>query len=169
MGDSLLHRNWLRQTRLDLIRDPPGGQEEQRHQRSSMNLRIMVRPRPWARPSSALEPLHSLDLGALIDRDDAVDLTIGMQVVLAAQVLLAFALHVHGRDAEVPRLLAGRDDTRTAVFGTRDFVTGHPALVVCDALADQTGEVVEDWVAWAVFGVQALFEVFAWGAGGDCQ
>lgn len=88
--------------RRRLVRYTPGGEEEQRDKRALANTRIVMCARPRRRPSSSPPSVHALQLGRLVDLDDAVDLAVGVRVVLAREDVLA--LHVHGGDAEEARL-----------------------------------------------------------------
>lgn len=72
-----------------------------------------MRARTWRRPSSTLPAVHPLELGRLVNLDDAVDLPIGVRVILASEDVLA--LHIHRGDAEEARLGARRCDPAPSV------------------------------------------------------
>lgn len=77
----------LRHAWARFVTYPARWQKEQSHQRPTPHLRIMVRPGPWTRPPGPLPPIHALQLGCavVLQRDHAVDLPVGMLVVLAAE------------------------------------------------------------------------------------
>lgn len=72
-------------------------------------------PGSRAGPSSTLPALHALELGGVVQLNDAVDLAVRVLVVLARVHLLA--LHVHRRDAEVSGRVARQGDLAAAVLG----------------------------------------------------
>lgn len=123
-----------------------------------------MRPRPRARPAFPLPAIHAHQLRARRQLDDAVNLAIGMLMVLAA--VLFDALHVHRGDAEEAVLLARPRNLGATVLGPVDGLGGNPALVVCERALDERADAVVVAVAAAVVGVQTSLEVFAGGAGG---
>ena len=64
--------------------------------------------RPRTRPTRALPALHAAQLSGVVEGDDAVDLAVGVLVVLAAVDVLG--RHVDGGDAEEARAGAGQAD-----------------------------------------------------------
>lgn len=115
-------------------------------------------PRPRTRPSSPLPPLHTLQLRLPINLHDTVDLAVGMRVVLARVHVLT--VQVHRRDAEEAVLRRGERDFAAAVAGAVELGFGDPAFL--ETLEDVLAKVFVVWVTGAVFGIQALFQIFAW-------
>ena len=115
-------------------------------------------PRPRTRPPGPLPTLHTLQLRRLINLHDAVDLAVGMRVVLTR--VHVFALHVHGRDAEEAVFRRGKRNFAAAVSVAVQLGFGDPAFL--ETFEDVLAKVFVVWVARAVFGIQALFQIFAW-------
>lgn len=146
----------LRHIRRSLVRDAPGRQEEQRHQRTTADAGIVMRSRAGTSPPGALPALHALELGAevvLVELDHAVDLAVGVLVVLARELVLA--LHVHRGDGEVARLCARQRDLAPAVLLPRQLRLGYPPFL--EALPHQAAKVLVVRVARSVLLVQAGF------------
>lgn len=93
-----------------------------------------MRTRTRRSPPSPLPARHTHNLRRRRQGDHAVDLAIGMQMVLAAVDVLA--IHVHGRNAKEVGLFAWRADSAAPVLGTVDFVCCEPGFVVFEAVAD---------------------------------
>ena len=110
-------------------------------------------PRPRTRPPRALPSLHALQLGRLINLHDAVDLAVGMRVMLSR--VHVFAVHVHGRDAEEAGFRTRERDLAAPVSLAVEPGFGDPAFA--EALEDVGPEVLVVGGAGAVFGVEALF------------
>ena len=108
-----------------------------------------MRPRPRTRPSRALPTLHALQLRRLINLHDAVDLAVGMRVMLPR--IHALAVHVHGRDAKEAILRAGEGDFAAAVSVAVELGLGDPAFF--ETLEDVLAKVLIVWCSGAVFGV----------------
>lgn len=161
-----LYRNRLRRIRGRSIRYPPRRQEEQRDDRPAARLRVVMGARAGRRPAGSLPAAHAAELRAIGNRDDAIDLAVRMQVVLAAQdtVSVAARVHVDGGDAAEARRRRRRADARAAVVRPLHLVGGDPALVVGEAGADQPGKVVVKRAAGAVLVVEARLEIAARGA-----
>jgi hypothetical protein len=120
-----------------------------------------MRPRAGTGPAGALPSLHAPELGGLVQLHDAVDLAVGVSVVLAPVDLAA--VHEDGGDAEVPRLLAGGADPAAAVLGAVELRLRDPTFL--QALLDEGAYVFIVGVAGAVGLIEASLEVFARGAG----
>ncbi len=101
---------------INIITNPPSGQEEQRNQRPSPDLGIMMRPRPRTRPPSSLPPLHALQFRTLINLYYTIDLSIRMHMILAPE--LGLRGHVHRRDAEETCFWAWSGDFGTPIIGS---------------------------------------------------
>ena len=114
-------------------------------------------PRPRTRPPGPLPSLYTLQLRRPINLHDAVDLAVGMRVVLTRVHVLA--VHVHGRDAEEAVLRRGERDLAAAVPVAVELGFGDPTFL--EALEDVLAKVFVVWVTGAVFGIQALFQIFA--------
>ena len=114
-------------------------------------------PRPGTRPPGPLPSLHTLQLRRPIELHDAVDLAVGMRVVLTR--VYVFAVHVHGRDAEEVVLRRGKRDLAAAVSVAVELGFGDPAFL--ETLEDVLAKVFVVWATRAVFGIQTLFHIFA--------
>lgn len=143
----------LRSIGIHLVRDPPGRQKEQSNKRPSPDLRVVMGSRPRTRPSRALPALHAPQLRRLVNLHDAVDLAVGMRVVLSRVHVLA--VHVHGRDAEEATSRAGKGDFAAAISVAVELGLGDPAFL--EALVDVLAKVLIVWITGTVIGVQALF------------
>lgn len=116
-------------------------------------------PRMRARPPSTLPAIQPHQLGALVDRDHAVDLPVRVRVVLALEVVLAVdGGHVHGRHRTESRGLCGRGDARAPVARAVNGNVGNPAFV--QAELDEPGQGVVVGCAWAVVRIEVVFEGF---------
>ena len=121
-----------------------------------------MRARTGRRPPGALPPLHPLQLGRRVHLHDAVDLAVGMRVVLASILLLA--VHEDGRDAKVARLGRGIGDAAAAVLGSVELGLGDPAFL--QALSDVGAELLVVGVSRPVVLVELGLKIFA---GGPCD
>ena len=83
--------------------------------------------RPRTRPTRALPTLHALQLRRLINLHDAIDLAVGMRVILPRVYVLA--VHVHGRDAEEAIFRVGKCDFAAAISVAVELGLGDPAFV----------------------------------------
>ena len=149
-ADKRSHTVRLRIPWFGIIRNPTSRQEEQRHQSSAANLWIVVRAGSRRGPTSTLPPLHTFQLGGLVDLNHAVDLSIGVRVVLARILLLG--LHPHGRDTKKLGTLRRSEHPRPAVLLAVELRIGDPPFV--DALTDQSAEVFVVGIAGAVVFVE---------------
>lgn len=118
-----------------------------------------MRARPGARPPGSLPALHALELRrpTIIDLHDAVDLAVGMRVVLARVDVLA--VHVGGHDAEEAGGGARGRDFAAAVAVAVELGGGDPAFL--EALKDVFAEVFVVGAAGTVAGIEALFKSFS--------
>lgn len=123
-----------------------------------------MRPRARARPTFPLPAIHAHQLRAGRQLDDAVNLAIGMLMVLAA--VKVDALHIHRGDAKEAVLLARPRNLGAAVLGPVEGLGGNPALVVGERALDQRAEAVVVAVAAAIVSIQTVLEVFSGGTGG---
>src|SRR6185437_5130673 len=96
--------------RLEIVRDAPCRQVEQRDDSATSDFRIVAAARIRRGPSRALPALQPLELSAVDQRDYGIQLAVWMPVILPAQDALALlvpdrsgilAVHVDGRDTEV--------------------------------------------------------------------
>ena len=88
-----------------------------------------MRARSRTRPASTLPALHppQLSFTPLLQQYHAIDLTVGMSVILAAVFVQGF--HVHGGDGDVVRFRGRRSDAAAPVFGAVELVLGDPAFL----------------------------------------
>jgi hypothetical protein len=110
-----------------------------------------MRARPRTRPSSTHPTIHTLQLSGVIKRDDAVDLAIGMLVVLAS--IFVDRVHPDGGDAEIACCRGGQADLAAAVAGAVERGGCYPAFFLIDGLPDRGGEDVVVGCARAVVSV----------------
>ena len=94
-------------------------------------------PRRGTRPPSPLPPIHphQLRLTVIFQRNNTIDLSVGMLMILASIRLLG--VHIHGRDAEVAGERTRERDLRAPIFGAIDGDGRTPAFVVGEALTHQ--------------------------------
>jgi hypothetical protein len=121
--------------------------------------------RPRACPPIALPPVHAHQLCCRIKSHDAVDLSIGVGVVLPR--VIPYAIHIHGCDAEVMRLRTGQRDLASSVFAAIDLSLGHPAFL--QSLSYIIAEVLIVRVTRAVLRIQFFLQFLSWGPGKRCQ
>ena len=148
----------LGSTWFDIVRDPARGQEEQCHQPTTTDLRIVMGPCAWARPSGALPFAHAFQLGSLVNLDNAVDLAVWMSVILSGVYLLR--LHPHGRDAEELGALGGIEHSGASVGLAVQLAVCYPPFI--EALTDVGAEVLVVGIAGPVMLVEMIFEQLAW-------
>ena len=144
--------------RIHAVRDPPGRQKEQSNERPSPHLRVVMGSRPWTRPSRTLPTLHTLQLRRLIDLHNAIDLAVGMPVILSRVHVLA--VHVHGRYAEEAIIRTGKGDFAAAISVAVELGFRDPTFL--KTLEDVLAKVLVVWIAGTVMSVQALFQIFSW-------
>ena len=115
-------------------------------------------PRSRTRPSLPLPTLHALQLRRPINLHHAIDLAVRMRMVLARVYLLT--IHVHSRNAKEAVFGARDGDFAAAVSVAVELGFGDPAFL--EALEDVGAEVFVVWGTRAVFGVEALLQIFSW-------
>lgn len=89
----------------------------------------MMAPSVRACPSRTLPSVQTHELGALVDRDHAVDLAIRMRMVLPLEVVLAVQrAHIYSRHRAIPRGFRRTRYSAPAVPRPGDVDVGNPAF-----------------------------------------
>lgn len=123
----------LRISRLQIIPNPPRRQKEQRNKCSLPNLRIMMCSWTRACPTRPLPSLHSLQLSTFCELNNAVNLAVGVDVVLTG--VFFFGFHVDCGYGEEFGDIGWERDLGAPVLWTVDFDVRCPLrrkLVRCD-------------------------------------
>src|SRR5215470_6676211 len=125
----------LRPRRFEVIRDPTGGQKEQRDQCAALGFGKVLTTRRWrCPPGAAPSIIRSEEPSRFVERHDQIDLAVWMGVLITAKhgldvVRALHAVHVDGCDAEVECFGARLAELAAPITWAVDLNVCGPALL----------------------------------------